>query len=550
MSSAAREMSTQLRIEGMTCDHCAHTVQQALEGLDGVSALVSYDEGLAMVKTDGQVAPSQLLEAVGAVGFAATLEGENGEVTGGKGGSGLHVAVIGSGSGAFAAAIRAAEEGARVTMIEAGTLGGTCVNVGCVPSKILLRGAHVAHTQRAHPFDGIGRGRPAIDRAAMVAQQEARVEQLRQSKYQNILESNPGIELIRGFASFQDPETLHIEVQNGTDRTLRADRYLIATGASAWAPDIPGLADTPYWTSTEALVAEAVPEHLLVLGGSLVAVELAQGLLRLGAKVTLMARSTLLSQEDSALGEGLRQALEREGMTVWLGTVPTAVRHEDGKFHLETAQGELVGDRLLVGTGRRPNTSRLGLDRAGVTTDHSGAILIDEGMRTSAPHIFAAGDCTDQPQFVYVAAAAGTRAAINMTGGQATLDLATMPAVVFTDPQVAWVGLTEHEAGERGLSVDSRTLSLEHVPRALANFDTHGFVKVVAEKESGRLLGVQVLAAEAGEVIQTAAVALRARMTIHDLADQLFPYLTMVEGLKLAAQTFTRDVKQLSCCAG
>jgi mercuric reductase len=543
-------MSTQLRIEGMTCDHCAHKVQQALEGLDGVSAQVSYDEGLAMVKTDGQVAPSQLLEAVGAAGFSATLEGENGEVTGGKGGSGLHVAVIGSGSGAFAAAIRAAEEGARVTMIEAGTLGGTCVNVGCVPSKILLRGAHVAHTQREHPFAGIGRARPTIDRAAMVAQQEARVEQLRHSKYQSILESNPAIELIRGFASFQDPQTLHIRVEEGTDRTLRADRYLLATGASAWAPDIPGLADAPYWTSTEALVGEAVPEHLLVLGGSLVAVELAQGLLRLGAKVTLMARSTLLSQEDSALGEGLRQALEREGMTVWLHTVPTAVRHDEAGFHLDTAHGRITGDRLLVGTGRYPNTARLGLDRAGVATDGRGAIRVDEGMRTSVAHIFAAGDCTDLPQFVYVAAAAGTRAAINMTGGNAALDLATMPAVVFTDPQVAWVGLTEREATESGLSVASRTLNLEDVPRALANFDTHGFIKLVAEEGSGRLLGAQVLAAEAGEVIQTAAVALRARMTIHDLADQLFPYLTMVEGLKLAAQTFTKDVKQLSCCAG
>jgi len=183
-----------------------------------------------------------------------------------------------------------------------------------------------------------------------------------------------------------------------------------------------------------------------------------------------------------------------------------------------------------------------------VTVDAQGAIVIDAAMRSSASHIYAAGDCTDQPQFVYVAAAAGTRAAINMTGGEAALDLSAMPAVVFTDPQVATVGLTETEARAKGLEVDTRTLPLDNVPRALANFDTRGFIKLVAEAGGGRLLGVQAVTPDAGELIQSAA--LRARMTVHDLADQLFPYLTMVEGLKLCAQTFTKDVKQLSCCAG
>ena len=464
--------------------------------------------------------------------------------------SGSSIVVIGSGSGAFAGAIRAVGEGARVTMIEAGVIGGTCVNIGCVPSKILLRGAHAAHTQRDHPFDGVGRSRPAIDRAAMVAQQQGRVEELRHAKYESILESNPGIELVRGFASFVDPSTVRIEHPDGTSGTRHADRFLVATGASAWVPGIPGLAESPYWTSTEALVAEEIPEQLLVLGGSLVAVELAQAFLRLGSKVTLMARSTLFSREDPDLGEGLAAALEGEGMTVILHTVPTAVRHAGERFELETSHGAIVGDRLLVGTGRRPNTHRLGLEQAGVTVDTTGAIVVDDHMQTSVPHIYAAGDCTSQPQFVYVAAAAGTRAAQNMTGGDAQLDLTTMPAVAFTDPQVAWVGLTETQAREQGLSVESRTLTLENVPRALASFDTRGFIKLVAENGSGRLLGAQVLAAEGGEVIQTAAIALRAAMTIHDLADQLFPYLTMVEGLKLTAQTFTKDVKQLSCCAG
>ena len=207
-------------------------------------------------------------------------------------------------------------------------------------------------------------------------------------------------------------------------------------------------------------------------------------------------------------------------------------------------------ERLLVATGRAPNTQSLGLDAAGVKMSPSGAIIVDKGMRTSAPGIYAAGDCTDQPQFVYVAAAAGTRAAINMTGGEAELDLTAMPTVVFTDPQIATVGLDESQAQRQGIQTDSRLLTLDNVPRALANFDTRGFIKLVAEVGTGRLLGVQAVAPEAGELIQTAAIAIRMRMTVRELADQLFPYLTMVEGIKLAAQTFTKDVKQLSCCAG
>ena len=237
-------------------------------------------------------------------------------------------------------------------------------------------------------------------------------------------------------------------------------------------------------------------------------------------------------------------------MQVLTDTAVNAVRFDGKAFELETRAGVLSGDRLLIAAGRKPNTEGLELARAGVTMDASGAIVVDDHLRTSVPHIYAAGDCTNAPQFVYVAAAAGTRAAINMTGGDAALDLSTVPAVVFTDPQVATVGLTEAQANKLGMETDSRTLTLDNVPRALANFDSRGFIKLVADKNTGRLLGAQVLAGEGGEIIQTAALAIRNRMTVADLAGQLFPYLTMVEGLKLCAQTFTKDMKQLSCCAG
>jgi len=542
-----------IKITGMTCDHCAQSAEQALNALPGVSANVSYDDGLARVEVQGDVDKASLLKAVESNGYGAVFADDDVTRGGavGKGGSGLHVAIIGSGSGAFAAAIRAAEEGAQVTIIEGGdVIGGTCVNIGCVPSKIFIRGAHIAHLQSHHEFNGLPRNTPVIDRKAMVAQQQEWVGNLRLAKYESILESNPGINLVRGMARFKNASTLIVSKVDGSEKEIKADRILLAVGAEPAIPAINGLSDTPYWTSTEALVAETVPQHLIVLGASVVALELAQAFRHLGAEVTVVARSTLLSKEDPEIGSGLKSVFENEGIKVMNQTSSESIMHDGKSFVVSTNKGELRGDQLLVATGRQPNTAALDLEKVGIKTDKRGGILVNDHMRTSVENIYAAGDCTNQPQFVYVAAAAGTRAARNMTGDDVTIDLSVMPAVVFTTPQVGTVGLTEEQAKEQGLNVDSRTLDLENVPRALANFDTRGFIKLVAEKESGRIVGCQVLATEGGEVIQTAVLAIRNRMTIQDLADQLFPYLTMVEGLKLTAQTFYKDVKQLSCCAG
>ena len=560
---------TQLQITGMTCDSCATHVKQALEQVPGVrSARVSYAEGTAQLAMASGTPLTALTSAVTSLGYRAALADALAPANGasllgkalgllgggakatGKAGQ-LHVAVIGSGGGAMAAALKAAEQGARVTLIERGTIGGTCVNVGCVPSKIMIRAAHVAHMRRESPFDaGVSASQPIIDRARLLAQQQARVDELRHAKYENILESTPAITVLRGEARFKSADSLVVRLNDGGEHDLAFDRCLIATGASAAVPPIPGLKDTPFWTSTEALVSATIPPRLAVIGSSVVALELAQAFARLGSKVTVLARSTLFFREDPAIGETITAAFRAEGIEVLEHTQASEVTHANGEFVLATPGGEVRADRLLVATGRAPNTRSLGLDVAGVQVDKQGAIVIDAGMRTSSANIFAAGDCTDQPQFVYVAAAAGTRAAINMTGGEAALDLSALPAVVFTDPQVATVGLSEAEANLQGIETDSRTLTLDNVPRALANFDTRGFIKIVAEAGSGRLLGVQAVTPEAGELIQTAVLAIRSRMTAQDLANQLFPYLTMVEGLKLCAQTFTKDVKQLSCCAG
>lgn len=553
-----------MRVTGMTCDHCAQTVEKALGAVPGVTAArVSYAGGTAHVEALDGVPESALAKAVAAKGYRTELLEDCGSSDPGrvaaankatraarKVEASFHVAILGSGSGAFAAAIKAVDAGAQVTMIETGTLGGTCVNVGCVPSKIMIQAAHVAHAHATGAFPGIP-SRPArVDRAALVIQQQRRVEELRAAKYQNIVDTNPGINVLRGYARFKDNHTLTVKQPDSRQTQLKADRILIATGASPAIPPVPGLKEAPYWTSTEALVAEELPKHLVIIGSSIVAVELGQAFLRLGSKVTMIARSKVLFREDPVIGEVLAEALTGEGMKILTHTATRSVAYRDGEFQVETSAGVVSGDRVLVATGRRPNTSGMNLEAIGVRLDERGAIQVNDHLWTAVPDVYAVGDCTNQPQFVYVAAAAGTRAAINMTGGDSALDLTTMPAVIFTDPQVATVGLSETEANLKGVETDTRTLTLDNVPRALANFDTRGFIKVVVEAGTGHLLGVQAVAAQAGELIQTAALAIRNRMTVDELAGQLFPYLTMVEGLKLCAQTFTKDVKQLSCCAG
>lgn len=535
-----------LGVTGMTCADCARHVERALKSVPGVVRVkVAYPEAIARIEGERAI-PLETLNRALPTGY---------ELTPIKPRAGweqpLRIAVIGTGGAAMSAAITAAEHGARVTLIEQSTIGGTCVNTGCVPSKIMIRAAHIAHLRTESSFDsGVSASAPRIDRRALVAQQQARVDELRAAKYEAIIQGNSNITLVRGQASFRDAKTIAVQRSEGSEQLVPFDRALIATGAAPAVPNVPGLAGTPFWTSTEALVAEELPQHLIVYGGSVVALELSQAFLRLGSKVTLVARSTLLSKEDPLIGETLKGPLEHEGMRVLTHQIVRTVIHANGQFTLDVDGEAIIGDRLLVATGRRANTASLKLEAIGVKTEADGAIAVDDHMRTSVEHIYASGDCTPNPEYVYVAAAGGNRAATNMTGGDAKLDLSVVPGVVFTDPQVATVGLSEAQAEKAGLTVESRVLTLDYLPRALVNFDTRGFIKIVAEAGTGRILGVQAVAAEAGELIQTAALAIRHNMTVADLAAQLFPYLTMVEGLKLCAQTFFKDVKQLSCCAG
>ncbi len=461
--------------------------------------------------------------------------------------------VLGGGSAGFAAAIRGAEAGKRVALVEASTIGGTCVNVGCVPSKTLIAAARVRDSA-AHPaFRGLGVEAGELDWTQVRGQKAALVDELRQAKYVDVLAAYPGIEWIagRGVVTAVDPVSVSVA---GT--RITAPALVVATGAQPWAPPVAGLAGTPYWTSTEALSADRLPDHLIVLGGSAVGLEIGQAYHRMNVRVTVLeAMSRLVPAEDPDVSEGLTEALAQEGLSVLSGVQVERVSFEAGQFtvsaQLEGRSQTFSGDALLVATGRRPNTAGFGLEQVGVALDPRGAVQVDEHLASSTPSIYAAGDVTGHAMFVYVAAAEGTLAAghaLRLDTGRE--DLRAVPRVTFTDPQVASVGMTEEEAEGHGIACDCRVLPMSYVPRALANRDTRGLVKLVVERKTERILGVHVLAPDAGEMITAGVIAVRYEMTLGDLTSLYFPYLTAGEGLKLAALTFHKDVSKLSCCAG
>jgi mercuric reductase len=458
--------------------------------------------------------------------------------------------VIGSGSAAFAAAIRARGLGARVAMVERKTLGGTCVNRGCVPSKNLLRAAEWAAAGRHVPFPGLEVVSRVTDYRAVVEQKRALVAELRKMKYEDLL-AEYGIVLVRGHARFRSPRELSV---NG--ETLEAERFLIATGSRPWVPPIRGLEGVPFWTSSDALEAEEVPRRLVVVGGGYIAVELGQMFARFGSRVTLLEMlPRIIANHEPEQSEELARHLAAEGIEIRTGArvVEAARRGLDVVVRAEVPGGveEVRGDVLLVAAGIRPNTDDLGLDAAGVRVDDRGAVVVDDEMRTSVPHIYAAGDCAAAgPALVTAAAHAGAVAAENaLNGGGRTVDLRVVPSAVFTDPQVASVGWREAEARARGVRVRAEVLPMAMVPKALAIRDTRGLVKMVVDDETGRILGVHWVAPLAADLIHEATLAVRFGLTVRDVADTIHVYPTLSEALKLVAQAFTRDVAKLSCCA-
>lgn len=469
----------------------------------------------------------------------------------GKGNGHYDLAVLGAGSAGFSAAITAAEQGAHVALFGHGTIGGTCVNIGCVPSKTVIRAAEgVHHSRVASRFDGIEATARVTDWRALIAQKDELVAGLREAKYEDILPAYNTIAYIEGPAKLA-PEGIAV---NGD--LFRAEKIVVATGASPAVPLIPGIAEIPYLTSTTALELEAVPASLLVIGGGVIGCELGQMFARAGARVTIVCRSRLLPHGEPEISDALARYFHDEGINVRCGVAYGSIRRiaagavltvQDRNGRVDTIDAQSV----LIATGRQPNTSGLDLDKVGVALTPNGAIQVDDRLRTTKEGVYAAGDVTGRNMFVYMAAYGAKIAAENaLNGNTRRYDATAMPEVTFTDPQVATVGVTEAEARAQGIDVQAVTLPLNQVPRALAARDTRGLIKLVAERKSGRLIGAHILAPEGGDSIQTAVLAIKHGLTVGDLAETLFPYLTTVEGLKLAALGFAKDLTKLSCCAG
>jgi len=476
------------------------------------------------------------------------------------------LAILGSGSTAFAAAVRATELGKSVVMTEDRTLGGTCLNRGCLPSKNLIGAAHIVYTS-AHPrYPGLQATPMTFNLPALVEQKDELIRTYRQQHYASLLahDGMPGPRVVYGHAALVDPHTVEVQAADGSLRHLKGEQILIATGSSPSIPTLAGLAETPYLTSDllssrEDMGSDELPDTLLIAGGGYIALELGQMFSRFGAQVTLLAPSErILKDYEPEISQALTSILRQERIQVVTGVQVQQVSGDSERVQVAAlvrgARRRFQANKLLLATGRRPNTSGIGLERVGVRLDAQGAVEVDRSLRTSVPHIWAAGDVIGHEVGSQMATPVGAQqggiAASNaLADAGQVVDLMVIPRAVFTDPPLGVVGLTEAQAQARGLESESSTVSMDVVPRASIIHDTRGLIKMVLERESRRVLGVSMLGVSAEEVINEAAMALRFHATVDDFINLIHVYPTMAEALKIVAISFSRDVSNLSCCA-
>lgn len=475
--------------------------------------------------------------------------------------------ILGSGSTAFAAALHAAELGKTAVMTEFRTVGGTCANRGCLPSKNLIEAARLVY-DAAHPrYPGLFPVRMPVSWAEVVAQKDETVSSYRAHKYESLLDDLERIQIVPGQAALVSNHEVEVRTPDGPRRMI-GSQILIATGSQPRIPPVPGLADVPYLTSDLLSSADdpwgtelrEQPCSLLILGGGSIALELGQMFARFGTEVTLVTRGkSILSGYEPEIAAALTEILKAEGLRIVAGAQVRGVRKEGEGIALSLqrhgSQQTLSAEQLLVSTGRRPNTQEIGLERAGVELDKAGAVRVDRTLRTNVAHIWAAGDVIGRETESQMATPVGTHdgkiAAHNALSGEARreVDHTVIPRAIFTDPQIAVVGLTDAEANAAGMACECNTIPLSVVPRAGAIRDTCGVIKMVLDRPTRRVVGVSMLGMNAAEVIHEAAMALRFRATTDDFIDLIHVYPTMAEALKIVAISFTKDVNKLSCCA-
>ncbi len=459
--------------------------------------------------------------------------------------------ILGGGAAGFAAATVARELGARTAMVNSGLpLGGTCVNVGCIPSKHLLSLAERYHHLKHPPTPIASAGEIPFDLAAAVRSKDDLVAALRRRNYEEVLLSfGDLITLYTGKARFLSPQEVMVDGE-----VLTAERFLVATGSRPAVPPIPGIREAGYITSREAMELRELPRSLLVVGAGPTGLELGQFFSRLGTEVTVLEKlPQILPRSEPEVSQELQRHLEAEGMKFHCACEIRRVWREGAARAVEAdVMGETMvfrADHLLVAVGISPNTAGLGLERAGVTTDPRGFITVGRDMRTSAPHIFAAGDVVGRMPLETVAAREGYVAARNaLEDASETMDYDHVPWAVFTDPQVASVGITEAEELRRLGGCSCRVVRMDQVPRAVVVGDTRGLVKMVVHPEDARILGVHIVASAAAETIHEAVLAVKLGLTVQDLLDTVHVFPTFSEALKLAALAFKRDVSVMPCC--
>lgn len=467
--------------------------------------------------------------------------------------------ILGSGSTAFAAALRAAELGKTAAMAESRTLGGTCVNRGCLPSKNLIEAARIIWEAQHPRYPGLRPARIEVDFQELVRQKDEIVHYYRDRKYNSIVAGTDRIRVYNGQAAFVSDHAVSVDGQ-----VLQGERFLIATGARPKLPPIQGLDEVPFLTSDLLAADESqelshLPKSLIIIGGGYVALELGQMFHRFGCEVTILERSrAILKDYEPEVSLAVTEILRNEGVGLVTDFHVQRVLLE-GKDTIVAGQKDGVeqrfrAERLLVAAGRVPNTDNLGLEKLGVQVDKQGFVVVNDELQTSVPHVWAAGDVIDRHTGSQLATPVGAHdgaiaAANALLGEGRRVDHTVIPRTIFIDPQVAVVGLTDAQANALGHRCWCNTIPAELVPRASAVRDTRGVAKMVIDADTNKVLGVSLVMREAGEVIHEAAMALRLGATINDFIDLLHVYPTMAEALKIVAISRYKDPEKLSCCA-
>jgi mercuric reductase len=468
--------------------------------------------------------------------------------------------ILGSGSTAFAAAIRAAELGKTAAMTEMRSLGGTCVNRGCLPSKNLIEAARIVW-EAAHPrYPGLKPAKIAVSFAELIAQKQEVVETYRGKKYQSILTDDENIQVFDGKAELLDAHTVRVG-----DVTLSGDQILVATGTRPVIPPIEGLDRVPYLTSdlltvNEGMELTELPDSLVIVGAGYIALELGQMFHRFGTRVTILERSqVILPRYEPEVSDALTFILRKEGVNIVTEAqvtrvAQTSVDEIEVTANVSGKPQTFSAQKLLIAAGREPNTDGIGLEKVGVTLDERGYVKVNDELQTSVSNIWAAGDVignhTESQPATPVGAHDGVIAAVNaLSGERRKVDHRVIPRVIFTDPQVAVVGQTDEEVVGSGIRCWCGTIPLEYVPRAGATHQTDGIAKIVIDRDTQEVKGVSLVMPNAGEVIHEAAMAMRFHAKLEDFIDMIHVYPTMAEALKIAAISYFKDPARLSCCA-